>query len=60
MVPILDAMGHRGPMRPSSGPPHSRARILTELYLRAYWRYYLLACVWCIAITATTTAFPHR
>lgn len=30
--------------------PHPRTWILCELYLRAYWRVYLAAIVWVLAV----------
>lgn len=32
--------------------PRSRASLKAELYLRAYWRFYLYAALWVIAVYA--------
>lgn len=36
---------HRAPPRPT------RARLASELWLRAYWRLYLLTAVWVFLVT---------
>lgn len=33
----------------------SRTRLLAELYLRAYWRYYLVGTVWATCIWTCST-----
>lgn len=45
-----------GDMRAVAAHPQSRARIATELYLRAYWRYYATAGAW---IFGSTMVMDH-
>ena len=53
---LADQVGEAVDMRANQSP--CRRKIAAELYLRAYWRYYVLAMIWATATVLLGPGWP--
>lgn len=52
-LPNLQTVSQASDMRAPASP--CRVRLVTELYLRAYWRYYVAVALWvCLSMAIST------
>ena len=56
---VSSATSHSGGMATVRHPPPRHVRNIVELYLRAYWRYYVAAGVWAAGATIVVPAIQR-